>query len=65
MRKKLTTYATILSFNAIRVSRIITDMPISKMMNCRTLVAVTVVNDMTNDTAADILLAMTLTHCVC
>eukprot|EP00956_Cyclotella_meneghiniana_P031420 scaffold82344_cov89-Cyclotella_meneghiniana.AAC.1 len=53
MRKKLTTYPTILSVNAIRVSRAITDILISTMMNCRTLIAVTVVND----TAADILLA--------
>ena len=65
VRKKLTTYATVLSVNAIRVSRAITDILMSTMMNCSTLIAAIVVNNSKNDTAVVILLAMALIHCVC
>eukprot|EP00956_Cyclotella_meneghiniana_P004798 scaffold5916_cov44-Cyclotella_meneghiniana.AAC.15 len=41
---------TVLSESA--ESRAITNILMSTMTNCRTLIAVTVVNDMTNDTAA-------------
>eukprot|EP00956_Cyclotella_meneghiniana_P036460 scaffold126090_cov46-Cyclotella_meneghiniana.AAC.1 len=58
VRKKLTTYATVLSVNAIRVSRAITDILMSTMMNCSTLIAAIVVNNSKNDTAVLILLAM-------
>jgi len=64
MRRKSTTYATILSMDATRISNATIDILVITIISCMTLTAVAMINAPTNDITVDTILVTALIHCV-